>query len=188
MVIPIDRARLALRALLWGFPAVLLGVIAVMLYGSLNFVPSGVSNRLVDYALGVVALPIPLFSIYALGKAVRLLLIAAWPGKSGVFASPDLLELRLGPFRRKYDSARLKLQYPFEVGEETGDRPFEAYLPEEEQMERFLPLMTHPQAASAINQEILRYCTGTEAELTGRLRPMIEYWRGTGASSHAPGG
>jgi hypothetical protein len=69
-------------------------------------------------------------------------MLGAWPGPIGVLASDDVLEFRLGPSRRRYDSARLDIRYPFELDDENGDAAFEAHLPEEEQMRRFLPRMT----------------------------------------------
>ncbi|MFH1111127.1 MAG: hypothetical protein V1790_18315 [Planctomycetota bacterium] len=63
-VLPIARLRAAGRALVWSVPAGLLGVTSLLIYTSLHFVPSGVSNRLVDYSVALISLPIPLTAVW----------------------------------------------------------------------------------------------------------------------------
>src|SRR3989304_7964287 len=103
-VLPIARLRAAGRALLWSVPAGLLGVTYFLIYTSLHFVPSGVSNRLVDYSVALISLPIPLTALWSAFKGARWLLLSLWPAPVGVFADERALTLRLGPFgTRSYD-------------------------------------------------------------------------------------
>lgn len=156
----------------------LLAVVTILVYARLHFVPSGASNRLVEYCIAIVASVFPLGGLFSSFRAVRWLLLASWPRECGILAREESLLLRLGPFGvHGYDIARTEIRYPFELAD-GADASYEAYLPEEEQMERFLPRMIHPQAAEPLNRVILRFVRGSEMETAAALRPMIERWRG----------
>ena len=107
-------------------------------------------------------------------------LLGVWPGPVGVFATSKALVLRLGPFRtRSFDVARLDIRYPFELSGDEDDGGFEAFLPEEEQKERFLPRLLHPDAKARINFLVQKFAAGPESEIAKALRPAFDRWRGS---------
>lgn len=178
VVLSVSRSRAATRGLLCLVPALLLGAATFTIYSRLNFVPTAISNRLVDYSIAVVALPCPIFTLVFGFRAVRRLLLSCWPGDVAIVADETALTLRLGPFgTRAYDAVRLDAKYPFEQSGEFDDGGFEAYLPEEEQLTRFLPRLTHPAAPEPLNHTILRFAVGTEPDVAVALRPVIDHWR-----------
>jgi hypothetical protein len=176
--LPLARGQAGMRGLMWGLPALLLGAASVGIYSGLRFAPSGISSRLVDFSIAVIASPIPLTGLFCFLRAARWLALAFWPGSLGITAAPAELVFRLGPFgSRRYDAARLNVQYPFEMDAEAVESTFEAYLPEEQQMEQFLPHLSHPEAPEPLHRTIFRFAKGSEAELAKTLRPMIDLWR-----------
>ena len=178
VVLPVARGRAASRAVLCCVPAILLGITAILIYARLNFVPTGVSNRLVDYSIAAVSLPIPLIAVWTFLKSLRWLLLAQWPARVAVVADYDSLTLRLGPFgTRTYDAARLDVRYPFELSQDAEGGGFEAFLPEEEQQSKFLPRMLHPDAREPLNRVILRFVKDSEVAAAKVLRPVIGRWR-----------
>jgi len=178
VVLPIARSRAAGRALVWSVPAGLLGVTSFLIYTSLHFVPSGVSNRLVDYSVALISLPIPLTALWSVFKGGCWLLLSLWPAPVGVFADERTLTLRLGPFGTMgYDAARLDLRYPFELSQDDEGGGFEAFLPEEEQQMRLLPRILHPSAREPLNRVILRFVQPSEEEAVRSLHPLLDHWR-----------
>jgi len=178
VVLPVARGRAASRALVCSAPAFLLGAATVLIYGRLNFVPSGVSNRLVDYSLAAISLPIPLIAVWTALQSLRWLLLALWPAPIAVVAEVDSLTLRLGPFgTRAYDSARLDVRYPFELSQDADGGGFEAFLPEDEQRAKLLPRILHPAAREPLHRVILRFVKESEPDATRTLRPLIDRWR-----------
>lgn len=178
---PASRSRAATRALLWSAGACLCGVVAFQIYTRLHFGATLAGSRLVSISIAVIALPLPILSI-ALGiRAVRWILLAAWPKRVGFRATTVDLTLELGPFgRARYDTARLDVRYPFELSGDETDSGFEAFLPEEEQLARFIPRMAHPAAREPIHRTILRFAQGDEAEIAAVLRPAFDAWRKPG--------
>ena len=176
--VPLARGRAATRAILWSVPALLLGAAVFVVYSRLHFVPTAVSNRIVDYAVAVAALPLPILALICAIRTVRYVLAVVWPSPVGVYADAQALELRLGPFgTAAYPAGELAIRYPFELsGDDDGG--FEAFLPEEEQMARLLPRITHPRAKRSIHRTILHFMAGGESEIAQALRPAIELWRG----------
>ena len=178
VVLPISRSRAASRAIVWGVPASLLGVASFLVYTSLHFVPSGVSNRLVDYSVALISLPIPLVAVWSVFKGARWLLLSLWPAPVGVFADERILTLRLGPFgTTTYEAARMDIRYPFELSQDDEGGGFEAFLPEEEQRTRLLPRILYPGAREPLNRVILRFVQPSEEEAVRLLRPLIDRWR-----------
>ncbi len=178
LTLPVDRSRALGRALLWSAPAVLLGAVTVMIYGRLHFSPTGVSNRLVDFSIAVVALPAPVSAILCGVHALRWALLGVWPRPVGVSAQADVLRLHLGPFgTRRYNTDELDVRYPFELSGDTEDGGYEALLPEEEQIATFLPRIHHPDAAEPLKRVIMRFCRGNESDVAALLRPMLDRWR-----------
>lgn len=172
------RSRALVRGLTWLVPAAILGAATVFVFGGLEFAPSGVSNRLVEYSLAVVALPLPVAGAYAAFLALRWFALGLWPRRLGIFAAPEHLQFRLGPFgTRTFDARRLTIRYPFELADDEDDAAFESFLPQETQVETLLPRITHPQSKRPLNQVILRFATGSEIDMARALRPAIEAWR-----------
>jgi len=183
IILKTNRWRALSRALLFAMPAALFGAASFKLYASLEFVPSGASNRIVEYGWAALGLPLVFLAVYSSMQAVRWAALGLWPGPNGVFADERGLEFRLGPARRRYEAAELRIRYPFDLLDESEEAPFEAFLPEEEQLAKFLPRITHPQSTAPLNLIILRYVEGTEAQVASRLRPMLDVWRGTQGGS-----
>ena len=172
------------RAVLWWMPAIILAAVAWEIFRRLNFDPSAVSGRLVDYSVAVVALPIVVAALVCAFHGVRWALLAVWPRRLGVYAERDALVLRLGPFGvRRYDQARLEVRYPFESLDEAEDADFEAYLPVDEQMATLLPRLTHPNSDEPLNWVVLRFVSGPEAGVAAALRPAIARWRENSAGT-----
>ena len=178
VVLPVARGRAASRVVLWSVLAILLGITTILIYGQLNFVPTGVSNRLVDYSIAAISLPIPLIAVWTALKSLRWLLLALWPTRVAVVADGDSLTLRLGPFgTRTYAAPRLDVRYPFELSQDEEGGGFEAFLPEEEQRSKLVPRMLHPESREPLNRVILRYVKDSEEEAAQALRPLIDHWR-----------
>ena len=176
--LPLSRGRAATRAILWAVPTLLLGAAAFVVYSRLHFVPTAVSNRIVDYAVAVAALPLPVVCVICAIRTVRYLLVVVWPSSLGVYARTPALELRLGPFGTiVYPGRELIIRYPFELSGDEENGGFEAFLPEEEQLARLLPRITHPQAKKPIHRTILHFIAGGESDIARALRPAIELWR-----------
>ncbi|MDO8629788.1 MAG: hypothetical protein Q7R41_04785 [Phycisphaerales bacterium] len=178
VVLSVSRARAVTRGLLCLVPALLLGAATFATYSRLHFVPTAISNRLVDYSIAVALLPCSIFTLVFGFRAVRWLLLSCWPGDVAIVADETALTLRLGPFgTRAYDAGQLDARYPFEQSGDFEDGGFEAYLPEEEQRARFLPSLTHPGAPEPLHRTILRFAVGTEPYAAAALRPVIDHWR-----------
>ena len=76
--------------------------------------------------------------------------------------------------------ARIKARYFFELPADDVDEPFEALLPEEEQIAKLIPELTHPDATMPLRRTILRFVHGDEETIAAALRPVIERWRRCG--------
>ncbi len=177
-VIPASRARAVTRGLLWLAPAFLLGVVLRVIVHELWMSEPGMRSWIVELSLWMALLPLPLVTLSLLFAGLRWLLLGLWPGPVGFFGYEDRLEARLGSFgTRVYDLPRLRVRYFFELDDEVEDGGFEAYLPEEEQIEKYLPRMDHPRSAQPIHQIIMRYAAGSEDRLASQLRPATERWR-----------
>ncbi len=180
--VPLARLRALTRAVFWSVVSCAAGLAVTMIFGRLQFHPTGISNRLVDYSIAVTLLPLAPLAIFSAIRALRWLALCVWPGALGVYASEEALILRLGSFgTRRYDAARLDVRYPFELSGDIDDGAFEAFLPQEEQLASLLPRITHPDARQPLNLVMLRYAGGSESELAHRLRPMLDKWRAPGA-------
>ncbi len=176
--VPVARLRAWTRAVLWSVATCVPGVAVALIFGRLDFRPTGISNSLLDYAIGFAVLPLALLAIVSAVKTLRLLLLCVWPGPVGVFASEEALILRLGPFgTRRYDAARLDVRYPFEFSADADDGGFEGFLSQDHQLASFLPRITHPESTERLNVVIMRYVSGSESDVAGMLRPVLDKWR-----------
>lgn len=176
--IPVSRSKALVRAIVWFVPAALLTVAAVGIYRRLNFVPSGISNRLVDYAFAIASLPIPVGALWTAWKGMGWLLLSAWGSAVEIIATPTALAFHLGPFaRRTFQIADLDVRYPFQLMDEDDGGGFESFLPEEQQRATLLPRIIHPTTRTPLQRTILQFAVGQEAELATQLRGMIERWQ-----------
>jgi hypothetical protein len=183
--LPADRGKAVVHGLLWLAAAFLLGFGTIVIFQSLPFGGSVANRRLVDYAIALAALPLAAAAIATAIAGLRWALLGFWPSPVGVEAAPHGLTLRLGPFGTKsYESAGLDVKYPFELSGDFEDGGFEAFLPEEEQIAKFLPRIIHASGREPLNRIILRYAKGSEAELTAALQPVLHIWRSRDASNH----
>jgi len=177
-VLPLHRGSTLASASLWLLPAVGLGGVAVAVFSRLQFIPSGTSNRLVDYSLAVVMIPIVLGAAAFAIRAAGLACMAVWPGAVGVYAGRDELTIKMGPFgTRRYDVARLDVRYPYELPADDGEDQFEALLPEERQVAELFPRITHPDARELIDRTIRRMAGVPEDDIVHILRPAIYFYR-----------
>ncbi len=176
--IPVARSKALVRAMWWSVSALLTGLVAYLIYSSLDFRPSPITNRIVEYSLALVALPVPGAALFSALKALLWAGLWLWPGSVGIFADEQALTFKLGPFGiQVYDAARLDVRYPFEFSSDIEDGGFEAFLPEEEQVARFLPRLLHPDGDGALNLVILCFVSGDESQIAAALRPVIQQWR-----------
>lgn len=172
------RGRAVTRALVWGTPAILLLASAAIVYPKLHWTSTGTTTALVDWCIGLAALPLPIAGLVCAIAALRWLLTACWPAPLGVFADAEFLDFRLGFFgRRTFDAARLDVKYLFELSTDGEEEGYEAFLPEEEQVARLLPRITHPGSRERLNALILKFTDGDESAAVATLRPVIEAWR-----------
>ena len=177
--VAVDRARAVVRAFFWTVPALVFGAFTFPIYTNLDFATTAVSNGAVQAALALLASPLPIVAVICAFQAGRWFLLAAWPGPLGVFTDRQRLVLKLGSFgQREYAANALDIRYPFELLDEGAEEvTFEAYLPEDEQIEKFVPRIVHRTAHEPVGRTILRFGKGTEADIAARLRPFIVVWR-----------
>ena len=176
--VPVARSKALTRGAFWIAPAIVLGFATLMVYERVDLRPTAVSSRFVEYSLLLAGLPFAMSAALCVFVCLRWLLLWIWPGNLVILASEDELTFRLGPFgTRRYDAGRFVVSYPFELSPDEEGSGFEAYLPEEEQIETLLPRVDHPDAPGPLNLLILRYVTATEREMAGTLRTVIRGWR-----------
>ena len=197
-VLSLPRSSTLASATLWVLPAVGLGGVAAIVFGQLQFVPSGTSNRFVDYSIAILMIPFVLGAVAFAMRAAGLACMAIWPGSVGVYAGRETLTIRLGPFgTRRYDVRRLEVRYPYELPADDGDDQFEAFLPEERQLAELVPRMTHPEASELLDRTIRRMAGMADAEIARVLRPAMDFYRAAGrggegarreADESSPGG
>lgn len=176
--IPVARLQALVRGVWWGMSALLAGLLSYLVYSSLDWKPTAVTSRLVEYCIAVAALPALATLFYSAFKALRWVALCLWPTGVGVHADERSLVFKLGPFgTRAYDVTRLDVRYPFELSSDVEDGGYEAFLPEEEQVARFLPQLLHPMSQEPLNRVMLRFVLGDEAAVAAEMRPIIERWQ-----------
>jgi len=176
--IPLARGRAATRAILWAVPALLLGAVVGITYSRLHFRPTAIASGIVDYAVAIAALPLVGFALFCAVRTLQYILAAVWPGPLGLHADGEYLQLFLGPFGNQcYRAVELDIRYPFEMEEDDEGGGFEQFLPEDEQLARMIPRITHQSAKVPISRTILRFMGGDEPRIASQLRRVIEHWR-----------
>lgn len=153
---------------------------AAVVYPKLNLNSTGANNAIVDWSIALAALPPAIAGIACAFAAGRWALAACWPSPLGFIADASSLTFRLGPFgTRTYDAAQLDVKYLFELAVDGEEDSYEAFLPEEQQMARLLPRITHPTSRERLNALILKFGDGDELAAATSLRPIVERWRRT---------
>ena len=174
----ISRGAALTRGSLWLVAAGLAGLATYATYSRLSFVPSAISNRLVDYSIAILALPLPVAAIITLIRSLRWIVLALWKN-AGIHANQEGLVFSLGPFgRRHFRASQIDIRYPFELLEDPDYEPgVEAFLPEEEQLATLLPRLRYPGYAMNLGEVILKFAGVSEAHIASRLSPLIMQWR-----------
>lgn len=176
--LPVARGRVLVRGLLWAVASVIVGFPVVRIVTGLEFTPTGVSNRVVEYAIVIALLPVAALAVWCGVTAIRWILLAAWPGAVGVFADGAGLTFRLGPWgTKRFALDRLDVRYWFQHDPDELTGKVEAFLPEDEQRDRFLPQIRHVGDATAINAVILRRTARSEREAADAFREVIARWQ-----------
>lgn len=139
----------------------------------------GMTSPLVNASLTLAVLPILLGGLVCGWHGLRWIGLALWPGKIGFIARARSFDICLGPLgARSFPVNELTIRYLFEIDDEKlSDGGFEAYLPEEVQLSRYLPRMSHPSSPRDLNEIVLRFADGSEEDIAKRLRPAIKAWR-----------
>ncbi len=176
--IRVSRLKGLTRGAVWLVISFVLGAATYLVFHSVDWSFSAVSSRLVTVSMVFFGLPLAMGALLTAFFGSRWFALAVWPAGIGVHADPLGLQLRLGPFgSSRCDSARIEVRYPFELAEKGGDGGFEAYLPVEEQMDRFLPRIVDRVSGRRLDLVILRFAAGTESEVARQLRGIVAVWR-----------
>ncbi|MEK6674665.1 MAG: hypothetical protein AABZ47_03310 [Planctomycetota bacterium] len=181
--IPVGRAKALSKATVLFLPGALLGIVTGLILADLRFIPSGASNRIVDYAVAALALGLAIISIFLLIRGGTWLLLSLWPGHVGIHADEHELRLCLGPFKaRRFIATELRITYPFDTIDNGDDVSFEAYLPEEVQIQTLLPAIIPHASAERLDRVLLQFAKGSEPQVATALSAVFMSWRmkGTG--------
>lgn len=176
--LPVSRLRALTRAILWLTPAVLLALIAWLVFREVQLGSSGLSNRLVDWARLLGGVPLAVAALVMGWHACRWLFMSIWPAFVGFEATVDALHAHLGPFRsHRYDVRFLRIRYPFEQTEADDAGGYESFLPEDQQRNCLLPEISGRNTPEPVNKTILRFVATGEADTAARMRPLLDHWR-----------
>lgn len=147
----------------------------------LSFTPSGVSNRITEYSLVALILPMSVAGAMLAWRGLRWLLTAVWPGPVEIVAERTGLTFCLGPMgTSRHDAAHLEAKYPFELlldGDELDDSVYEAHLPPEQQQAEFLPRIRDLHTKRRLDRNLVAYTAQSPERLSTQLRPLLDAWR-----------
>jgi hypothetical protein len=177
----VSRTKAFWHGVLLGAPAAMLVVATVAVFSALAARPGSLPSGLVEASVWILVLPLPLLALLLGLVALRWLLLAFWPASIGVCAKSDFLNLAFGPFgTKRLNAEELDIRYPFdcEDDEVEDERTFEAFLPEEKQIQMFLPRISHPSSTALLDRRILKFTGLEEEEAAAKLAPVILLWRG----------
>ena len=178
--IAVSRDRAFERALLRMMPAGLMLAVSVGTISSLNFTPNPLTNRITEYCLTLVMVPVGFCGAAFAISGLRWLLTAFWPGRLCIVADAGALTFHLGPMgTRRYEVDRISLRYPFELNiEDDGEEAvFESLLEPSVQMATLLPRMEYAGEPNRLNRRILHFTRLDEAHAAKVLRPFFEFVR-----------
>ncbi|MHC5110224.1 MAG: hypothetical protein ACYTHJ_10140 [Planctomycetota bacterium] len=175
--LPASRLRALSRATLWTAAAALLIVACIPIYGSLSFQVTGATNRIIEYSIAIIALPLPCLALITGFTGLRWLILGLWPKSTGFLFARDRLEISLGVFgRHRLPLAHLDIKYPYDLDEDEADGSFESFLPQDIQRATLVPAMTHPAFGGKIHLELQRFTAETEQQLATRLQDVFDHW------------
>lgn len=184
LFIPVARDRALLRTLLRGLGAILCALPVRYVVPRLRFSPSGISNRIEDYALAFVMLVLAILAVWLACSAIRWLALGLWPGRIGFTFDDVGVALRLGPFgRRRLEAAGFDTRYLYEMDEAERGQSVEAFLPPPVQHRTLVPPLRHRDIPQPLRTLLLDMAAGEEEELAERLAPVICLWRSRAAST-----
>lgn len=147
---------------------------------NLDFANSPTTNRITEYALGVVLVPVTMSGLLLAIAGMRWALLAGWPAPLGIVGSTDGLTFRLGPMgNRRFDISGLDVTYLFERSFDTDDAEavYESLIDPQLQMAEMLPCIRHPDAGEPLERRILRFVRMSERRTADALRPFIDHVR-----------
>ncbi len=195
----LSRTQAMERALIRLAPGVLGIIGAYLVVRGLNFRTSAVDNRIIEYCVALLMIPIVLSGVALVVVGIKWAIFSLWPGRLAVTTGPQGLLFELGPFGREiYPPEELNVQYLFEISMDAAndDDLYESLLPEEEQMATKLPRISHhaptdhpgpsearaaspaqPPAAGHLERRILYFSANSERELVVALQPFVAYMR-----------
>lgn len=183
-VVPVSRTRAVTRTLVWFVPAAVCLAASQAVFREIDLSPRGGGGRLVHLAIALAALPLVLAGLVCLWSAFRWVLVALWPAPMGAFGYADRLELRLGPIGTiVVPRSDLRVRYLFELPDEERSESVEAFLPEEVQIAKFLPLIESARGGQRFNRRILSLCAGEEEQIAQALRSAVAHWRNEDAAT-----
>lgn len=154
---------------------------------SLRFVPSGVSNRITDYALATMLLAVAATGAALLALGLKWLLFWLWPGSLAIVADERELCIPTGPLRRvRLDWARMSARYSFEMSPDEDEDAFyfDSMMDEDTEPAARLPLLQHPACRGPVNYHLVRFAKAEENVLVQRLRPFVERIRQDDDAGH----
>jgi len=173
VTIPVSRGRAWERAALRIGPGVVTAFLSAHALGRLNFAPSGISNRITDYALAMILVPIALVGLALVVFGLRWLLMSMWFGKLEIVGTEDALTFRLGPLgAQRYTLEELTVYYPFEFcPEEELEGVYESLLDPAVQMEEYLPHIVRRRDSARLDPRIPGLAALREKQCAALLRP-----------------
>ena len=178
--IAVSRGRAVERALFRIMPAGLMLAMSVRTISSLNFASNPLTNRITEYCLTAVMLPLGLAGALLAFSGLRWLLTAFWPGRLCIVADADGIMFQLGPMGTdRYEVGGLMVRYPFELDREDGDEEavYESLLDPSEQMATLLPRMEYAGEPNRLDRRILHFTRLNEREAAEILRPFVAFVR-----------
>lgn len=175
--IPLSRSKAWRRAATFLLPGLAILFLLTRQIQELNFKPSGVSNRLPEYAWGIVYLFGVVIGLRLAWRGFYWSLVAIWRGNLGITADREQFVVAMGPMGRKvYDSGGIVARYPYDDPEAGDDGLAEGLRDPARYRKTYLPILTH--AASKIRLDLLvRHLAGeAESSLAASLHDFI-MWR-----------
>lgn len=161
-------------------PGLFIVIVSYHVFGGLSFAGSAANNRITEYSISLLLLPLVLIGLVLSLRGALWLAFACWPAPLRITAGRDGLTLELGPVgRQHFPTDSLDVRYLFEIPTEAADDglTYEALLPPEQQMAELLPRIRAPGQPNPIEEQISYYTRCNEQQLADALRPFIEYMR-----------
>ncbi|MGB0715446.1 MAG: hypothetical protein ACPGXK_06185 [Phycisphaerae bacterium] len=174
--VPASRVFGFTQSLLWMAAATVLGGLTFLVYSNLTLGGSG-GDRLVQYSIAIIALPLPICTLMTLLHSLKWLSLGLWPRRVGIEFSSGQIAVELGLFRSTVvDIPRLSIRYPFDFDEARAAQMMEAQLPFEMQRSTLIPEMRHPDYKGRLKIDMLRFSKLEEPEFARLLEDHFLHW------------